>query len=160
MTEFYTISARRRYFHGTFFPARGVVLYHHHHHHHRPHHPHHRAFRNRTKNTRRVFIGVEDSGKGGICPPPRKKIVKISSSSRYRVKFGHFVNFWYIYFLAKRFCLKSWLSSYIRLRECWVRSQLRQRFWTHHSDCEPATSGQQRTSDHAGQWGQRFRHYC
>ena len=50
-------------------------------------------------------MGVGDRGQGGTyrtyVPPPKKKNQEKYFSGNYRVKFGHFVNFSYIFFGQK-----------------------------------------------------------
>jgi len=45
-------------------------------------------------------------------PPPQTKMEKKYYSGNYCVKFGHFVNFSYVYFRAIISCLRSQMSSY------------------------------------------------
>ena len=61
-----------------------------------------------------TYVDVGDGGREGPCPPPPLKIRKIYFSGNYYAKFGHFVNFSYVFFAQKMsFSLK--LTELLRL---------------------------------------------
>jgi len=72
-------------------------------------------------------IGVGD---GGICPLLLQKWGKYFFSGKYRVKFGHFVSFLYIFWGQKCLAPQSWLSSYARDRIVLLRDQVKRAICT------------------------------